>query len=294
MARGPVAAVVVGGLVAATVAIAGLPATAEDAGGCSATPPTGAVTFGELGRYETHPPAGSVQTAAEIVAYEADTLYVMNIGAVDVVDISDPTAPVRTAQLILPGEPTSVAVNDGLLAVAVPAAVKTDPGRVLFFRGATQVGDVTVGALPDMVTFTPDGKLLAVANEGEPNSYGLADSVDPQGTISVITTASFRTPGRSNGSAQPVATIDFSAFNAGGARHGELPADVRIFGPGASVAQDLEPEYITIADDNRTAWVSLQETTCGTRFPTVARATGPTTVAGSTCRTPRCRAVWVV
>jgi hypothetical protein len=34
---------------------------------------------------------------------------------------------------------------------------------------------------------------------------------------------------------------------------------VRIFGPGATVAQDLEPEYITIADDNRTAWVSLQD-----------------------------------
>ena len=34
---------------------------------------------------------------------------------------------------------------------------------------------------------------------------------------------------------------------------------MRIFGPGASVAQDLEPEYITVASDNRTAWVSLQE-----------------------------------
>jgi Choice-of-anchor I domain len=145
--------------------------------------------------------------------------------------------------------------------VSVPAPAKTDPGRVLLFRGTTQVGDITVGSMPDMVSFTPDGKLLAVANEGAPNSYGLADSVDPEGSISVIATDPFRTPvpSQRQGNAQPVATIDFAAFNVGGARHGELPTDVRVFGPGASVAQDLEPEYITIADDSRTAWVSLQE-----------------------------------
>jgi hypothetical protein len=56
--------------------------------------------------------------------------------------------------------------------VAVPAPVKTDPGQVLLFRGGVQVGEVTVGALPDMVTFTPDGRPLAVADEGEPNSDG--------------------------------------------------------------------------------------------------------------------------
>jgi hypothetical protein len=32
-----------------------------------------------------------------------------------------------------------------------------------------------------------------------------------------------------------------------------------VFGPGATVAQDLEPEYITVADNGRTAWVTLQE-----------------------------------
>ena len=235
--------------------------TAAAAPVCSASPPPGAVTFTELGRYDTDPPAASAQTAAEIVAYENDVLYVMNIGAIDVVDISDPTLPVRINRLLLPGEPTSVAVKGGLVAVSVPAPIKTNPGRVLFFRGNDQVGDVIVGALPDMVTFTPDGKLLAVANEAEPNSYGIVGSVDPEGSISVINTQPFRTSGAlsRNSSPQPVETIDFNAFNIGGPRHGELPADVRLFGPGATVAQDLEPEYITIADDSRTAWVSLQE-----------------------------------
>jgi hypothetical protein len=214
-----------------------------------------------LGRYSTNPPAGSVQTAAEIVAFQDDTLYVLNIGTVDVVDINDPAAPVRTAKLALPSEPTSVAVNGGLVAVAVPAPVKTDPGQVLFFRGGVQVGEVTVGALPDTVTFTPDGRLLAVANEGEPNSYGQLDSVDPEGSVSVVTTAPFRAAGAGSGasSPQPVVTIGVTDFNLGGPRAGELPAGARIYGPGASVAQDLEPEYVTIASDGRTAWVSLEE-----------------------------------
>ena len=260
MVRSRLVPFVAAGLLAVSLVTEGSLAGADEAG-CSATPPPGAVTFGELGRYSTNPPAGSVQTAAEIVAYEDGTLYVLNIGTVDVVDVSDPTAPVRTAQLALPSEPTSVAVNGGLVAVAVPAPVKTDPGEVLFFRGGVQVGAVTVGSLPDMVTFTPNGKLLAVANEGEPNSYGLPDSVDPEGSVSIITTAPFRAPGAEgpSGSPQPVETIRFTDFDAGGLRARELPAGVRIFGPGASVAQDLEPEYITVAGDNRTAWVSLQE-----------------------------------
>jgi hypothetical protein len=254
-------------LVAAGVACGGLVAIGGPSGAgvvlpdC-ATAPADAVTFAPLGRYVLPaPPVPTTETRAEVVAYEDSTLYVTNVGAIDVVDVSDPEAPEKTGSLALPGEPTSVAVHDGLVAVSVPAVPKTEPGRVLFFRGATQVGDVTVGALPDMVTFTPDGSLLAVANEGEPNSYGAVDSVDPEGTVSVIVTQPFRTPGalRRSGSPQPVSTIGFGDFNVGQPRNAELSPDVRIVGPGASVAQDLEPEYITVADDGRTAWVSLQE-----------------------------------
>ena len=45
---------------------------------------------------------------------------------------------------------------------------------------------VTVRALPDMLTFSPDGKLLLVAGEGEPNTDY---SVDPEGTMSIINVA---------------------------------------------------------------------------------------------------------
>jgi DNA-binding beta-propeller fold protein YncE len=242
-------AALAGGTVLATGGGAGA-VTAD----CAAVP-DGAVHFAPAGRSTTPPVPGSEETRAEIVAYEDERLYVMNVGAIDVVDVSNPAAPAKVGTLPLPGEPTSVAVHDGLVAVSVPASTKTDPGRVLFFRGSTLVGNVTVGALPDMVTFTPDGGHVVVANEGEPNSHGAADSVDPEGSVSVIVTRPFRTGGalRCAGSPQPVQTISFADFNEGGSRHAELLPDVRIFGPGASVAQDLEPEYVTVAADNRTA-----------------------------------------
>ena len=64
----------------------------------------------------------------------------------------------------------SVAVHEGIVAVAVQADPKTDPGKVVFFNtvDATYIADVTVGALPDMVTFTPDGNYAITANEGAP------------------------------------------------------------------------------------------------------------------------------
>jgi hypothetical protein len=38
-----------------------------------------------------------------------------------------------------------------------------------------------------------------------------------------------------------------------------LDPSIRIYGPNATVAQDLEPEYIAVSHDSRTAWVTLQE-----------------------------------
>lgn len=107
----------------------------------------------------------------------------------------------------------------------------------------------------------PDGRRIVVANEGEPSSYGEIDSVDPKGSISIIDVAPFEAARLQDGTAVGVtaATIGFTAFNVSGARHGQLPAGIRLNGPDASVAQDLEPEYVAIASDSRTAWVTLQE-----------------------------------
>lgn len=221
--------------------------------------PTG-ITMVRLGGLA--PAAGApVVGAAEIPAYDADSkrAFLVNGAAatVDVVDLSDPVNPKRMGTLDLGttgGAANSVAVHQGLVAVAVEATPKTSAGSVVFFRAAdlSRLATVGVGALPDMLVFSPDGSRVIVANEGEPNSYGLPDSVDPEGSISII--AVNRT---GNTVAPSVRTADFRAYN--GQINELRAAGVRIYGPGATVAQDLEPEYVTVSDDGRTAYVTLQE-----------------------------------
>ncbi|MDJ1183056.1 choice-of-anchor I family protein [Roseofilum casamattae] len=188
------------------------------------------------------------ESAAEIIAYDPGTrrLFVTN-GAknqLDILDITDPTQPrLRAAIDLNPygGGVNSVAVSNGKVAIAIEAKVKQDPGTILFLdSNGRRLNSVKVGALPDMVTFTPDGEKLLVANEGEPNSYDRADSVDPEGSVSIIDLRTGR-----------VTTAEFDGV--------PMEGHVRIFGPNASVAQDLEPEYITVSADSRTAWVTLQE-----------------------------------
>lgn len=207
-----------------------------------------------LGRYA----AGSFATsAAEIPAYDAASrrLFVVNAerGTLDVLNASNPASPTLIESLdanaIAAGaEVNSVAVANGLVAIAIQAAVKTDPGFVAFYRASdlSLVGSVSVGALPDMLIFTPDGRNVLVANEGEPNDDY---SVDPVGSISIINV--------SNLADITVRTAGFEAFNAQAATL--RAAGVRIFGPNATVAQDLEPEYIAVSADGTTAWATLQE-----------------------------------
>jgi len=225
-----------------------------------------------LGSYET----GTFdQSAAEIVTYHAASqrLFVVNAaqGAVDVLSISDATAPAKVFALtaegaaidggseVIPAGSTanSVAVRaDGLGAMAIESPTKTNAGWLVFFDANAAepavLGAVTVGALPDMVSMSVDGGYAVVANEGEPND---AFDVDPEGSVSVVTlpeTLSVPTP-------SAVATADFHAYEVGGSK--TLPTDVRIFGPTVNtdfpVSANLEPEYVAI--DGLTAYVALQE-----------------------------------
>ncbi|NEQ41643.1 MAG: calcium-binding protein [Okeania sp. SIO3I5] len=198
------------------------------------------------------------ESAAEIPAYDPITqrVFVVNAdsAAVDVLDISDPTNPTFITEIDVSSfgaGANSVAVNDGVVAVAVEANDTQDPGTVAFFNtdGET-LAQVTVGALPDMLTFTSDGTRVLVANEGEPNDDY---TNDPEGSVSIIDISG----GVNNLTQADVSTADFTAFNG---REEELRSrGVRIFGPDANAAQDLEPEYIAVSPDDNTALVTLQE-----------------------------------
>ncbi|MEM7570780.1 MAG: choice-of-anchor I family protein, partial [Pseudomonadota bacterium] len=100
-----------------------------------------------------------------------------------------------------------------------------------------------VGVLPDMLTFTPDGSKIVVANEGEPND---AYTIDPAGSVSIIDV-----------NAMTVENVGFESFD--GSEDALRSANVRIFGPNASASQDLEPEYIAVSQDGTKAYVALQE-----------------------------------
>lgn len=207
-----------------------------------------------IGRYvadKTMPaiPEGEDQVRAESHAVLGDRLFSTNHTSLDIVDISDPENPelVRPIDLSEFGANgiTSVAASDGRVAVAIPATDKTKPGTVVVMDTEGEVlAEVQVGALPDMLTFDNDGKRIVVANEGEPNDDY---TVDPEGTVSIIDVKQLL-----SGKGNPVRTVRFV-----GVPRPSLNEYVRIFGPNASIAQDIEPEYVTIQGDR--AFVSLQE-----------------------------------
>lgn len=200
-------------------------------------------------------PSGSTAEIADYDAGSQRAFYTSSTAnALGILDLSDPASPELIREVDLSGfggGPNSVAVKRGLVAVAIEAFNKVDAGSVVFFdTDGNSLGSVVVGALPDMLTFTPDGKSILVANEGEPNSYGQPDSVDPEGSVSLIDL--------SNGiQAATVTQIGFTQFNS--QKDELIAAGIRIFGPGATVAQDLEPEYIAVSADGSTAFVTLQE-----------------------------------
>jgi hypothetical protein len=207
-----------------------------------------AANFDLLGTYRTN--LANLASSGETAALRGDRLYVTNAEDVslDIVDVSNPAAPVRIRRVDLKpygAGVTSVAVSSkNLVAVAVHATRKTDNGTVVLLTPEGQVRrTAAVGPLPDMLTFTHDGKTLLVANEGEPDCYGVG-CTDPAGSVSLITVVPM-TPQLA------VRTAGFDAVS--------IPDGVRIFGPGASVAQDLEPEYIAVSEDDATAYVTLQE-----------------------------------
>ena len=234
-------------------------------GGNDNAPAVGASETSSISRLGTYNSGVFDASAAEIPAFDpiSQRLFVVNAqaGAIDVLDLSDPANPVleqtlTTASILAGSKVNSVAVAKGILAVAIEAPLKTNPGRAAFFNTETLalISDVEVGAQPDMIVFTPDGTKVLTANEGEPsNDY----RVDPEGSVSIIDISTPATP--------VVSTADFSGFNAATLR----AAGVRIYGPtntvggsvmnGATAAQDIEPEYITISQDGTTAFATLQE-----------------------------------
>ena len=202
--------------------------------------------------------------AAKPTAYDPPTqrLFVVSkdVGWIDFVDISNPAAPRRVHREELLDEfgfPESVAVNHGILAVAISNLLNPLHGKVLFFDvDGHRIGDeVTVGIQPIELRFTPSGREVVVANQGEPDTNF---NVDPIGSITIIDLGIVDPNCRGAAcNIQPSAVeLDFEYLN--DQKDALIAQGVRIFRPGSSVAEDLEPEALAISPDGDTAWVALQ------------------------------------
>ncbi|WP_259724175.1 ExeM/NucH family extracellular endonuclease [Synechococcus sp. CS-1332] len=211
--------------------------------------PSNALVIKAIGSY-----ASGSTGVAEIIAHDpaSQKLFSLNgaLNRLDVLSIANPNAPALVGSIDLSAYgavPNSVAVKNGLIAVAMEASPKTEAGKVVFFSTAGVFqSQVSVGAQPDMLTFTPDGLKVLVANEGEPN---VGDTINPEGSISIISLAG-------GVAAASVTTASFSAFNG---KEAQLRGQGVRISAGKSFAVDAEPESIAVSPDGSTARITLQE-----------------------------------
>ncbi|REL36879.1 choice-of-anchor I family protein [Thalassotalea euphylliae] len=232
--------------------------------------------------------AESPEGAAEIVQYHqaSGMIYAINssgdTATVELLDLNgaDPAALTADAEGVInntnltiattlslsentPGDANSISISQSLnlLAVAMAADEVDKNGYIAFYdiSGAAPsfVKNVEVGVLPDMVTFIPDGSKVVVANEGEPSGDY---TTDPEGSISIINIADGVVSDTS-------VSLTFTSFNSQQAMlesQGMMfpnPSGRTINGQliNTTVAMDLEPEYVAVSNDSKTAFVSLQE-----------------------------------
>lgn len=202
-------------------------------------------------------PSGEGDASTEVVVYDAETKRLFVTSGIqnnlDIIDFTDPTEPsvIESIDMTEYGSLTSVAVKNGILAVASPNTNITENGKVIFFdTDGTYISEVTVGVLPDNVVFSTDGNKVLTANEGQPNQDY---SIDPEGSVSVIDV--------SNGvvgiTQDKVSTLLFTEFNA--QESTLIASGVRKLKLTSTLSQDFEPEYIAVNAESTKAWVTLQE-----------------------------------
>ncbi|CBJ25800.1 alkaline phosphatase [Ectocarpus siliculosus] len=163
------------------------------------------------------------------------------------------------------GEPTSVAYNPVFdeVAISVRAFDPLTRGRVYVVKSCEDwiwcdfcdddVQILEAGFLPDMITFTPNGKRILTANEGEPLNYVSAEN-DPEGSVSI-----FKRTTKDNTYAT-ACEVGFEKYNTADRTNRLVDGGMRVGGMNfTTLSMDVEPEYIAVTEFGTTAYVSLQE-----------------------------------
>jgi hypothetical protein len=194
---------------------------------------------------------------SEIVSFDSvnRALWVAGVSGVDVIDVTSGLQVGSRIDTTSFGSINSVAIHGGLAAFAIESTTKTDRGTVKLYdttsrTAASGINSITVGALPDMLTFTKDGTKLLVANEATPSTYGTQTSAtgvfprtygaaafDPAGSVSIIDMGSRAVVATANPNGEP-----------------EFGSHIR-----KNTGMDFEPEYIAVNAAGTKAFVTLQE-----------------------------------
>ncbi|MEW6120432.1 MAG: choice-of-anchor I family protein [Pseudomonadota bacterium] len=215
------------------------------AGGAHAAAP---LSFNKLWTYNH----GSV--ASEIPAYDSltNTVWVAGVSGVDVIDATTGSL-VESIDTAAYGNINSVSIFNGKAAMAFEnSSDRALAGQVVFFDtvSRTQAGAaIGVGPLPDMLTFTPDGSKLLVANEGSPAFDDVSEKysgLDVAGSVSIV-----------DMNTMSVTTVGLGGVPQTGSaiRTGLTTTNLQ----GNSITLDFEPEYIAVNAAGTQAFVTLQE-----------------------------------
>jgi len=184
----------------------------------------------------------SVETSSEIIGASGDgmTLFYSDspLGAIGMIDISDPAAPRPMGTIMLDGEPTAVSVKGRTAFVAInTSASYTEPSGFLtsFTADGTQGPVCDLTGQPDSTAIAPDGSFIAIAIENE-RDEDAGDGRVPQlpgGTVAMF-------------------DLDGETLDCASARFAEITglADV--------APEDPEPEFVDINAENEVV-VTLQE-----------------------------------
>jgi hypothetical protein len=185
----------------------------------------------------------ATETSAEIIAATEDGMMLVYsdspLGAVGMIDISDPSAPKAAGVVMLEGEPTAVAVAGNYVLTGVNTSESfTEPSgnlSVIDLSSKTVTATCDLGGQPDSVAVSPDGSLAAVAIENE-RDEDLNDGAIPQLPAGYV--------------------VIFDLEN--GLPNCDTQRTADVTGLTTLAPEDPEPEFVDINEANQIA-VTLQE-----------------------------------
>ncbi|WP_299648633.1 esterase-like activity of phytase family protein [uncultured Jannaschia sp.] len=185
---------------------------------------------------------GAAESSAEIIAATTDGMTLVYsdspLGAIGMVDITDPAAPAPLGHIEVGGEPTAVSVLERTAFVAVDTSESyTDPSGVVTSYGmdGTQGATCDLGGQPDSTAIAPDGSFIAIAVENERDEEAGDGRVGqmPGGTLAIVDIAD--------------AALDCASL-----RFADLTGLAEI------APEDPEPEFVDVNDAGEIV-VTLQE-----------------------------------